>query len=909
MKNYKKLLQKSKIGLTIILVFAVFFAQAQVEEFNLLAFGANKNPIPQNFCQFNNSIYFTAKNGNNRYVLWQMEDEQNSFKEISFSSVGGNLDPNPTYLTSFNNALYFSAADVSLNRVLWKLTSNGVEMVSLINFGTNTNPYVSNLYAFGDVLFFTAKTRNGDITFWQMNLEGIASEIAFEQYGGSRTPDAKNFAVFNNALYFNAKDVNGISVLWKYDGNGFTEITLPSNVIGTNPNPKYLTATNDRLYFSALDYRNNNSLWYLDINDQVALYDMVAAGSSMNPNPEYLCFANNYLYLKATDLASNMLLWRIDAQHNAKPVSLVAQGGNVNPVPNFMTQVDNNLYFRARDKNNNWHLWYLSKNDKIKKISFAETNANQNPTPNNLFVMGNKLYFTAKDKDANYQLYRFTENFVISNWNGSWSNGIPNRNTDVVILSDYKTSTEMPHFECLDLDIAEGVSFTIDLNTATSVYGNLVNSGTLKLANQTSSLIVYGEQSNTENGNMQSSKNIVNWWSLVSSPIMNYEHTNSGTISYSYVENSIGNKVAWQENQDQFSWANAKGFLFNAQENPNIEFNGLFHYESLQFAVNKEVYGFNLVGNPYPSALDWTSTAWTDKGNVSAIKYSYSCAKENYTYFASNTQYAGGVLNGATSFIDPMEGFFVLAKSGIGSFKISNLAKAHKDFTEKGVHTGTEIDYCILNVANQNYSDETSIRFINSTTMDFDVDYDAYKLFSFNKLIPQIYTYTNATWNSLAINSQTRAYAGLIIPVGFKAADGTYTLTAKEFAFNLTDFKPILKDNKENKEIELENLNYTFNHNNLDNPDRFSIVFKSTVGIEELSNSDNSIYTFNNQLFIHTSNLDATELEIYDISGKKLFTDNFTTNYENLFDFGTGNYIVKIRTNNEIKVKKVFFTK
>ncbi len=911
MKKIIKLLQNTRVLLTIALSFFVASTQAQVEKFALSDFGGNVQPIPQNFCEFGNALYFTARNSNSRYVLWKMDTELKKFEQLSFSSMGGNIDPNPTFLTQFDGALYFSAADAYLNRMLWKLDENGISKVSLIDFGTGTNPYVNNLYAFNESLFFNAKNRNGDVTLWKLDKEGVASEINFESFGGNRMPDAKNYQVFNNNLYFNAKNIDGINVLWKSDGQTFKQIDLPKQIAGTNPNPKYLTATNDKLFFSAIDNRNNSVLWQVDKNDEVQLFDLFAKGSNINPTPEYLCFAHNYLYFKVTDIYSNVCLWRITNNGDVEKVQIIEQGGNANPIPNFMTQVDDNLYFRARDKNNNWHLWYIGSNGKIKKIPFTDAGGDLNPAPNNFFEMEGKLYFSAKDKNSNYQLWRFTNNFVSSSWNGQWSNGLPNRNTDVTIESDFELNPEMGNFECLDLDIAEGASFVIDKNTTATVYGNLINKGQFEIENDelvnSGSVIFFGEVNNKENGLMFMNKNIEHAWNLMSSPMKQFRYENNIYHLYTYIENSVGNKAGWFAQETNFDWNTAKGYLLNTDATGSqIEFSGLFNSESMELPVNKQVYGFNLVGNPYPSALNWASSDWKDKGNVSSILYTYSNDLDNYTYFAdaNGEFYPGGILNNANGIIEPTQAFFVLAKSGIGSFKISSLAQVHSKQNNPVTKSYKTIEYFVLKVKNGTYSDETSIRFIPNTSAGFDSEYDAMKLYSFNSLVPQIFTYTDVTWNSLAINSQSKPYAGLNIPVGFKAPTGTYTISAKEF--NLTsDLSVVLKDNKLNIEVDLTNLNYTFQHSEYDDPARFVIYFKTTVGIEELSQFDGTIYSAKNELFVSTNSHEEFNIEVFDIRGSKLYSDSFSSNFHKAFNFATGNYIVKLNSQEGSYVKKV----
>ena len=75
--------------------------------------------------------------------------------------------------------------------------------------------------------------------------------------------------------------------------------------------------------------------------------------------------------------------------------------------------------------------------------------------------------------------------------------------------------------------------------------------------------------------------------------------------------------------------------------------------------------GSNLVGNPYPSSIDWkASTGWTremlasDGGGYTM--YIWNESQNNYGTFISNGSTG---TNGATQYIAPMQGFFVVAAS------------------------------------------------------------------------------------------------------------------------------------------------------------------------------------------------------------------------------------------------------
>ncbi|MBI3500764.1 MAG: T9SS type A sorting domain-containing protein [Bacteroidetes bacterium] len=85
-----------------------------------------------------------------------------------------------------------------------------------------------------------------------------------------------------------------------------------------------------------------------------------------------------------------------------------------------------------------------------------------------------------------------------------------------------------------------------------------------------------------------------------------------------------------------------------------------------------------------------------------------------------------------------------------------------------------------IKIARASYSDETIIRYLDSATFGFDSNYDAYKLFSFNAAVPNIFTKDSAA-EELSINAMpefsTRTTTDVFLKIG---TAGTYSITPEE---------------------------------------------------------------------------------------------------------------------------------
>jgi hypothetical protein len=93
--------------------------------------------------------------------------------------------------------------------------------------------------------------------------------------------------------------------------------------------------------------------------------------------------------------------------------------------------------------------------------------------------------------------------------------------------------------------------------------------------------------------------------------------------------------------------------------NITIDVTGQPHVGNFNFGVtytnsgNPLDDGFNLIANPYPSAIDWLSVAWT-KTNVNNAIYMFQADNGQYTSFVN-----GIATNGGSRFIASSQGFYV----------------------------------------------------------------------------------------------------------------------------------------------------------------------------------------------------------------------------------------------------------
>ncbi len=320
-------------------------------------------------------------------------------------------------------------------------------------------------------------------------------------------------------------------------------------------------------------------------------------------------------------------------------------------------------------------------------------------------------------------------------------------------------------------------------------------------------------------------------------------------------------------------------------------------YSSLTYTPISANTGYNMVGNPYPSSIDWNSN-WTTS-NLDATAYIYNGVQ----YVTWNRNTASGTA--PSGVIPSTQGFVVLANNSSASltFPQSERLNGSQAFYKE---SSTIDSYVSLEVEGNNYSDNIIVGFNNAATDSFDSDFDAYDLKGIDAA-PQFYTIGDEEYTVNILNS---ASDQMVIPVGLDAGTpGIYSINVNDLE-GLNGSSVILEDLKENTFTELSiNDVYNFMVDLNDGSHRFNIHFKSgTLGVDGITDSNISVYSADNMVYIQK----PAELEgnvfIYNMMGQKIYSQK-AGNEEFIsipVNNGTGYYVVKIQASGIIETSKVF---
>lgn len=184
--------------------------------------------------------------------------------------------------------------------------------------------------------------------------------------------------------------------------------------------------------------------------------------------------------------------------------------------------------------------------------------------------------------------------------------------------------------------------------------------------------------------------------------------------------------------------------------------------------------GWNLIANPYPSAIDWDANSFWTKSNIDDAVYIYQADLQQYATYIS-----GAGVNGGSQFIGSSQGFFVKANAVAPVLTITESAKssANPTFIRSTPNNNSGRNLTIT-VEGNNFRDESLVRFHSNASNDFDSSLDGFKIYSSNPSVPSIATVINGT--EYSINSLPENITNVSIPVKVKVGvSGNYELKFK----------------------------------------------------------------------------------------------------------------------------------
>lgn len=456
------------------------------------------------------------------------------------------------------------------------------------------------------------------------------------------------------------------------------------------------------------------------------------------------------------------------------------------------------------------------------------------------------------------------------------------------------------------LTIASGNTFKIPASTSLTVSGALTNSAgnTGLVINDGGTLITNGSVS----GGATMTRTISGpQWHLMSAPVSSQGIFAGYTDMYAWdeVNNSWLNKTGGTF--PDATYLPGKGYLVSWAAGASKEFAGTLNsgdYTTGSGSVPALTFtsgqgnGYNLIGNPYPSAMNGSINTWT-MTNVDNSIWVY----DNGTYLTWNG--TTGTLTGGI--IPAMQGFWVKANASSPSATIPNSARTSSSQAYyKSVETLQDV--IILEISGNGHKDGIVVNFNNEATSGYDGNFDVRKMFG-DEAAPQLYCLSSD--DQLSIDVLPYSSSEVVIPVNLKVGkDENYLISVKENTFFHT-VTILLEDLKAARTINLQTEpSYSFKANVSDSPNRFILHFGGTLGIgDPQKDNDLRIYSYGKGIYISdiTGKSDG-QIFVYNLMGKQMMQTKINEGTLTKINLNapTGYYMVKVITDQKAYSGKVF---
>jgi hypothetical protein len=309
--------------------------------------------------------------------------------------------------------------------------------------------------------------------------------------------------------------------------------------------------------------------------------------------------------------------------------------------------------------------------------------------------------------------------------------------------------------------------------------------------------------------------------------------------------------------------------------------------------------GANLIGNPYPSSIDWNDLD-DNWGAVYIWNPDYDNGDGTLGKYMSWNNGSG--INGGTPYIAPMQAFFVIAEEvdNGSSLILTNRFRTHNGANNYYKSKNHLAKGLILEAITNGSADELCIKFNENTSNNYDKRYDALKLFSNSLNSCQLYSISGEKHLSIDTRPEEET-----IQLGLRNQKaGPYKIAIKDAdGFHYMG----LEDTKLNKFHDLTQGAYSFDWQTTDSEERFILHLKAT-GSEEMEAQDAQVYAANGLVYVRMDEADKfDEIMIYDLAGRRLYQNQLSHQNLQSFDLSylQGAYLVQLKGKIKVRTKKV----
>lgn len=510
--------------------------------------------------------------------------------------------------------------------------------------------------------------------------------------------------------------------------------------------------------------------------------------------------------------------------------------------------------------------------------------------------------------------------------NGAWS-GTPNENTPVVINSNLTLSSNLTVCSC---QVKNGVTMVVNSNSNLIVKTTMTVEPTANFILEDKASLVQIDDSFSDVGSIKVKRN--------TTPMKNYDYcywsspVQGNTLfqlspltladKYYRFDPMINNWVSIAAGNQTME--PGKGYIVRAPQGWNTSnasggvysalFNGVPNNGVVPAVIQKGSGTFNLIGNPYPSAIDidlfltdpanagiisGTIYLWTHNTAISSTipgnqLYNYNAddyAKYNLTggVQSANPAITGG--SAPTGKVAAGQGFFIEANPALANgtynatFRNSMRVIGHNntfykptsvvDEPRNRVQSQIEKNRFWINLTNANGAyNEVLVGYVTGATNEFDNLYDGKTFPAGNNV--SLYTISGA--DNYSIQGRALPFDDSdVIPLGYKTTvANTFTIALENFDGLFAGQNIYLIDHASNTTTNLKEGSYTFASAIGTFNDRFELRFATaSLGTDNAMFNENSvaIVANNKQVGVRSSKT-IESVQVFDLLGRTIFAQD-----------------------------------
>ncbi|MGV8914051.1 MAG: T9SS type A sorting domain-containing protein [Kaistella sp.] len=565
---------------------------------------------------------------------------------------------------------------------------------------------------------------------------------------------------------------------------------------------------------------------------------------------------------------------------------------------------------------------------------------------------------------------------VTNTWDGNWSaKKPPTINQHIVFKDDFVSKTDIEGCSCTvergdvvfkslgdqrgfnltvakEVKVMTGGSLTFESNTnLLQLDKNAVNSGKITVEREIKDMdnVLTGPGAQMD---------YVYW----SSPVAGQKTKGLDGFSPGTPSNRF---YSYRESNDYFyettdlTFVAGRGYAVRAEVSPTIpanpkgydkiyKFYGTPHNGEYAVVVKRSpntgagggvIHGYNLIGNPYPSNIDFKklytqnlrviyNTAWFWTNN--SFEYSQQAQvypQNNYAVYngtggaaasgpvgtsaggTGNTAKPDGIISVGQGFIVQVREFDSVAGEQTLKFQHDNRGEKLRVSTPGAFFNrqSEQTNRFWLNLISPSLTvNNQLVGYIDGATDDFEQDYDAELLSFGSDVFYSVLGDRNLQIQGKAAFTQEDK---VILGANFFST-GTYTIILEEAEGLFKSSQPIyLKDKETGKLTNLSQDSYTFDAVKGVSTGRFEIVYKpeTVLGTGDESVQEIQVYRDAGNFVVRSRTKKITDIELYDTSGRLIYKDqpNAATTIINAEKLTAGMYILKIDQNGTITGKKI----